>query len=670
MSALPTRSPSLRLGDRLRPGPGLVLPLVFAVVLLLYVLAFARDWGLPGLYMDSINPEYLIPGILHPPPQVEWLVPGNKIFGDRFPVFTGTIYHGSVQLYAALPFMAVFGADLETFRFVQLLVGGGILGLAVWLAASGSWGPKRALAAGAAGLLAIDPAFVLSLRTQAYSTIFPLLLLFGSILLMRGWRDSSRAWLRLLLSGFLYGLAVFSYFIFGFFLPALLWLLLRPGPGEERHRSWTAAWPWVAGCVIGYLPFVAGILLIRRELGGTSQLVDWLRTNGDTLEVSQDKEGVFGRIATVFEESRRVFTGEWPWLMILGHTRSGVLETLKSYILLLLPLAALFVPRIGTPGQRRALRVPIALVLSFAIGALIFGSRLDGHHYSAVLPLLYIAFGCACAALWPWDPDARWRAVAASPAHMARGAVVVLAVLIVAVTSLRAEQAFHDGLQASGGYRLYSDSINRFAEDLDETAPTASVHTPDWGWAMPVGFLSEAGPVRSTVDIDAIRQETCAGKPQVVVFAGDSNEGKLRAVSEVSRRPLAETRTWSQRDGVPVFQTGRIDPTTDCGAPRPPAGAGPGRSAVRIAPAAIPQCGFANIRIALSWAVPERGGRGVEIVVSQPGAPEALLAQGDATGVTETGPWGAAGMRFSVRDAQTHRELTSATVGSEPCPST
>jgi hypothetical protein len=79
------------------------LPVVFLLSLSVFATSFARDWRLPGLYMDAINPEYLAPGILHPGRAVEYILPGNKVFGDRFPVFTGTNYHGSVQLYAVLP---------------------------------------------------------------------------------------------------------------------------------------------------------------------------------------------------------------------------------------------------------------------------------------------------------------------------------------------------------------------------------------------------------------------------------------------------------------------------------------------------------------------------------------------------------------------------------------
>jgi len=664
-------------GGATRLGSDRAILIVFVLTLVVFGAAYLRDLSLPGLYMDAVNPEYLIPGIVDPPPPLDYAVPGNRL-GGRFPVFTGTYYHGSTQLYAALPFLSVFGTSLTTFRLFQMAVGAGILALILWMSASRTFGPKRALAAGAAGLLAVDPAFVLSLRTQAYSCMFPLLLLLGCVLLLPGWRDSRRPYLRLVVAGVLFGLSVFSYFIFAFFLPALLWLVLRRPADDASRRPWTMLLPWLAGCAVGYLPFVVGMLLIRDELGGTSQLLDWLQATRDQLKPGQDKEGLVSRIDTVQTESRRVFTGEWPWLMILGQHRTGLIESLKADVLVLVPLMALAVPRLTAAAQRRAIRPVLALAVSFGCGALVFGSRLDGHHYTAALPLLYAAFGCACAALWPWESGARWRSLLASRLNAARAALVVVSMALIAVTSVHAQEDFHRGLQSTGGVRLYSKSIDEFARAVDRTAPDATLYTPDWGFSMPLAFLSEATPVRPIVDAAEIRQEVCAGKPQFVVFAGSGNEAKVRIVADLARRPIDELVTWSQRDGVPVFQVARFAPGTRCGAATAgPDGAttatdGPRAATIAITPESIPACAFlAQAAVAqVSWTSGTRRRRDIEVYTQSVGGPEALWVRGAAPGHGETGPWAAPGVRFILRDASTKEQLASATVGQSPCPAT
>src|SRR5215467_14710658 len=98
--------------------------LVVAFALIVFALAYSIDWRLPGLYMDAVNPEYIIPGILdpHAPGNHPWIVPGNLLW-SRFPLFTGQVYHGSTQIYFALPLMALFGVGVGTLRIVQGLAG-------------------------------------------------------------------------------------------------------------------------------------------------------------------------------------------------------------------------------------------------------------------------------------------------------------------------------------------------------------------------------------------------------------------------------------------------------------------------------------------------------------------------------------------------------------------
>jgi hypothetical protein len=491
--------------------------------------------------------------------------------------------------------------------------------------------------------------------------MFPLLMLLGCVLLLLGWRDSRRPWLRLALSGVLFGLAVFGYFIFAFFAPALLWLLFRRGGESEPQRPWTATLPWFAGVVVGYLPWIVGILLIRNAVGGSSQLLDWVRDTADTLEVRQDQTGVLARVGNVFSEARSVFTGEWPWRMILAEPRTGVLETLKGWLLLLLPLVALLVA--GGRPRRLAIAVPFALVLSFGAGALIFGSRLGGHHYSAVLPLLYVAFGCACAVLWPG------RSLTASGASVARAGLVAVAIAVVGLTSLLAQRDFHDRLLATGGAGLYSDAIDRFAKEVDRSTPDATLYSPDWGFAMPLAFLSDASPVvMAPINIERLRADACAGKQQLIVFAGGGNEAKLRNVAQLARRPLSPATTWSQHDGKPVFQVASVAPS--CEDTAPPATDAPGAvTGIAVTPAAVPDCSYIAPALTgtVRWNVSGQA-ENTAVYVLPPGGKEAQFVAGGAEGAAETGPWVSPGLRFILRDTATQRELASTQVASAPCP--
>lgn len=462
----------------------------------LLVVLFARDWTLPGLYIDAVNPEYLIPGILEPPGSLVFSVPGNRL-ADRFPVFTATLYHGSAQLYAALPFMALFGASLPTLRLVQLLVGLAILVLTLALARRGRVGTPALVALCAAGALAVEPSFVLGLRTQAYSILFSVLLLLGALRLLLGWRTARRPRLCLIASGALYGLATFGYFVIAFFVPAIAWLLLRPdaADGLGRAARWRAAALWAAGLAIGELPFALGMLLLTIELGGPGALADFLRDTTAALKPGQDTSGPLARIGTVLGFFWSVASGEWPRLQILQDRGTGALDDLRTAVLVALPALCL-ARRIGSRAERRALAVPVALIASYLIVALIFAGRLGGHHFTALLPFLYVAFGMACAIVWPADARAALRAATDSRTRIARRAGVSMAIIAVLASGLLAQQQLHRDLVRTGGVDLFSDAIDRFAAAVDRETPNATIHAPDFGDTL--SLASSAGRRAST----------------------------------------------------------------------------------------------------------------------------------------------------------------------------
>jgi hypothetical protein len=69
------------------------------------VFAIAAGWHikLPGLYMDAVDPDFLVVRILNPngyeiPP---WVLPGNYP-AQRFPILT-SLYRGTQQVWLGLP---------------------------------------------------------------------------------------------------------------------------------------------------------------------------------------------------------------------------------------------------------------------------------------------------------------------------------------------------------------------------------------------------------------------------------------------------------------------------------------------------------------------------------------------------------------------------------------
>ena len=605
---------------------------------------YVRDWELPGLYADAVNPEYLIPGIVDPPGSLVLSVPGNRL-GDRFPLLTTTLYHGSVQLYAALPFMAAFGSSHGTLRFVQLLVGLAILILALALARRGRIGAPALVALCAAGALAVDPSFVLGLRTQAKSNLFAVLPLLGSLWLLLGWREAQHPHRRLFLSGVLFGLATFEYFVVGFFLPAMVWLALRRDPADDARpaRCWRSPALWFGGVVVGELPFIVGIVLLASEVGGLSPIEDYLG-RGSELQPASDVGGPLPRLDAVLDLFWSVATTEWVQLQVLLE-RSGALDDLKAVLLVGLPLLCLAL-RAGSSAERRALAVPVCLIASFLVVSMPFAARLGGHHFTTVLPLLYLAFGMACATLWP------------------RYAVGVgAAILAVLAISLANQQEVHRDLTRTGGARLFSDAIDRFAASVE---PDATVHAPDFGFQLPLAFLSDASRIRALVQVGEIQTLSCSGKPQLVVLDGVSNQRRLALLGRLIGPP-ARVVTWSRRDGVPVFQVAHFDGARACAGPGP--GLAPGaRAALALDPPGFPACGFLSPQsvVRARW----RTGPGVPavtVMVTPPGGTPRPWTPGRSRGAAQTGPWAVPGMTFTLVDRASGRALAKAVLARSPC---
>ena len=70
----------------------------FLLIAITYLVAATREIELPGIYMDAVNPDYLVVRWLNPDAQwiPAWIAPGNDILG-RYPLLAG-LQHGSLQL--------------------------------------------------------------------------------------------------------------------------------------------------------------------------------------------------------------------------------------------------------------------------------------------------------------------------------------------------------------------------------------------------------------------------------------------------------------------------------------------------------------------------------------------------------------------------------------------
>ena len=230
----------------------------FLAVVVVYGAVALQQIALPGVYMDAVNPDYMAVRLLnvHAEPITAWLLPGNYLY-DKAPILI-SFYHGSQQLWLGLPFFWLFGTTVEGLRITHALFARRI-GIAVRVACARR---GEAVAGGARrAALAIHPGFSYAFRTQSYITLAPAAWLFLALCCaQRGARAPARWGRWLFAGGVLYGFAIVGYFIYAFFLPAMLLALRwwRPDGARPRH-TWLLP---AAGVALGGIFYPVGYGLL------------------------------------------------------------------------------------------------------------------------------------------------------------------------------------------------------------------------------------------------------------------------------------------------------------------------------------------------------------------------------------------------------------------------
>ena len=162
----------------------------FVPVAIVFAAVATHRMELPGIYADSINPDYLVTRILNPQAErsMVWVLVGNSLLGDRAPVLI-SLYHGSQQFWLGLPLYAIFGTTVTGVRLTHATFALFVLAALFALLVRG--GARPWLAALTCACLALDCAFSYSFRVQAYITVAPAAwLLMGLYALTRATRSA------------------------------------------------------------------------------------------------------------------------------------------------------------------------------------------------------------------------------------------------------------------------------------------------------------------------------------------------------------------------------------------------------------------------------------------------------------------------------------------------
>ena len=536
----------------------------------LYVALAAYQLGLPGLHYDEakeagINALELLNGM----PVTAFRGATLDVAGLRLPLMVQD-YIGALNVYLALPFLALSGVGVPNLRILPVLTG--LAGLFLVERAVSEWVARgrsertsegRRLATqislgglAAVTLLAASPSYVFWSRQGIFVT--NLMQPLCSLMIWQGLR-----WLRtgsrgaLMLAAFAAGLALYAkllavWVIAPFALLAAGWWAARRMKGDP------AAPPLSAGTVVAAaLAFVLPLLplaLFNVQSGGTLSSV---LQNAGRSYYGVNNLAIVDNLGVRLSQLVQVLRGDQFWY--LGGSYANAIAPWLA--LAALAAGILLAPRRTLP--------PAGLLAAGVLLSVFTISDLFVTHYALLQPLAIAAVAVAL--------DVMWQAARPSlkNGRAWRGAVVLAVVLWLAL-DLSATLRYHGALSRSGGLSDHSDASYHLAYFLRHNGMGAPLAL-DWGIDAPVRFLSQgavtpielfgyASPEQPDADY-ATRLGQFLPNPDNVyllhapgrtVFAG--RREAFMAEAEAHGLSLRRIEQFTQRDGEPLFEVWRAMP--------------------------------------------------------------------------------------------------------------
>lgn len=541
---------------------------------LLYLLLAARQLGLPGLHYDEAkeagsNALELLTGA----PVTAFREVAITLGGLRLPVMVQD-YIGALNVYLALPFLALTGVGVPNLRALAVLTGLLTLlalerSVSEWMrccrACMGCGGAAHVTGRtpiSPAGLLAVtvlaaSPSFVFWSRQGIFVTNLtqPLVLLciWQSLRWLRTGRASTLA-----LAALAAGLALYAKLV-AIWIIAPLALMVGVFWGVRRRNGGVCAPKLTLGATVGAVAAfgvaVLPLILFNVQSGGTL-----LRVQGSAAEsyYGVSNLALLNNLSVRAGQLWQVLRGDQFWY--LGGLYANPVA----------PWLALAAVGLGLWRAWRCVLPGVILLLGAVLCSVFTISDLFITHYALLQPLMAGIVGIGAAQWLPGGAPGK-----PAPPRWA-GWIIVAATGLWLVLDVSASLDYHRGLAQSGGLADHSDATYQLAYYLEHNGMGAPVAL-DWGIEAPVYYLTQ-GAVRpielfgyaamAAPDASfAPRLEGFLGNPDTVyllhapgqtVFAG-RREAFMAAAQAHGLTPVL-VESIRQRDGEELFELWRAVP--------------------------------------------------------------------------------------------------------------
>jgi hypothetical protein len=543
-----------------------VLRIALLSALALFLALALYQLGLPGLHYDEAREAGLNAlEILTDAPITAFRSAGITIGQRTFPLMVQD-YIGALNVYLALPFLAVSGIGVPNLRILPIL--SGLLVLVLVERSVSEWVAWRSERSGtlltksgatpislssvlAVALLAVSPSFIFWSRQGIFVTnltqVFVFLSLWQTVRWLRTGAPQSLIW-----AAFAAGAALYAKLLaFWVIVPLVLfafatWLIARRrGPGAPTLsivRLVTAATAFV-------LPLLP-LLWFNWQSGGT------LASIGGNLGQSYygvDNLAVGANLAVRLGQLAQVLRGDQFWYLGASYANQAA------------PWIALLLVVIGSVRAPRIVLPPLLLLAAAVLASIFTVSDLFITHYALLQPLALAVIAIAAGAVWGdpiWQP--RWLAPALA---------TTLLLLFFAV-DLMNSLAYHRALGQSGGLADHSDASYQLAYHLRYNGMGAPIAL-DWGMDAPVRYLT-AGTV-TPIEIFGYASPDAPDRAfaeQLAVFLENPDnvyllhsqpatifQGRADLFFEMDAHqgltPVLEQQ-FTQRDGAPLYEIWKV----------------------------------------------------------------------------------------------------------------
>ena len=523
----------------------LVTQFVFWIGIIRYI-------DLPGLYHDAINPDYIAAHTLND----QLTSPGGPLFTAWFPLL-GNLYHGVQNYYVGLPFYWFFGMNIVSARLSQALFGAVIVFL-LYIVSVRLTGNRLISFVAAIGL-ASDIAFLASFRTQFYIILGGEAWLFAALSFLPLKSIPAKYFkLSCILSGVCCGLAAYGYFVFLFFLPGFLWLILC----QRDIDSWKAVKYWIVGIIIGSLPYGLGYVSLIFKFGRLKLALAWLKDAVFGMGILSAQQTLWEKFNYTLNLIHLALSNNGNVAMIFSYSQSyeelvqdGFIGNAKLYLFYsVLAIGIVFAVHsyqkrvIGNNAIGAQL---VILPLSYFFFAMLLGSRLWAHHFSVFVPLFYLLVAIVVNEIYRLIKP-RIASVGSAQAEILIGLVIGLLLF----TNFHQQQVFFGHLDKTGGTGKATSALTQLAEEAMTMQGKEVYFFPEWGFFASFNLLTgNRIPYEIQLDSWNFQQHAQSNRDLRLLFWTASDAEKYVSIlkHEGLTVPEAYLRTFYRRDGNPAF---------------------------------------------------------------------------------------------------------------------